>query len=458
MKTFTSRQSVTLSPLAPRTRRAGRARAMVMWLLPLLACWAFSASAVEVRSLQVQGLSGQTQAVLQLSAKTGYKVFALSRPDRVVIDLDDSQLATRFDAPVGAGSVLDVRTGPRAGKGLRVVLDMQSAMRSKSFMKPDGNGGYRLTVAMTPASGGASVAKTSPVLVAPRLRPIIVAVDAGHGGRDPGSIGNDGTYEKTITLAVARKLAAAIDKQPGMRAVLTRDHDTYIPLEKRYQIAREHNADLFISVHADSYRSKDAKGSSVWVLSPRGKTSEAARWLADRENRADLVGGVSLGDKNDTLAAVLLDLSQGATMQISDRVAANVLHALAKIGPTHRGHVEHANFVVLRSPDVPSILVETAFISNPAEERKLKNPAHQQKLASAILHGVQRYFEAAPPPGTLFAKRARQQGDKHVVTRGETLSSIARHYGVSMVALRKFNAISDVDDLRTGSVVLIPTT
>ncbi|MDN5924053.1 MAG: N-acetylmuramoyl-L-alanine amidase [Xanthomonadales bacterium] len=426
--------------------------ALGSWLL----CMAAAASAAQVRDMQVQVHAGSTQAVLQLSAKASYKVFALTRPDRVVIDLEDSALAASVDVPDGAGSVLDVRTGPRAQHGLRVVLDLQSAVRSKSFLKADGHGGYRLTVSMASASAAASSSKSAPALAAVKPRSIIVAVDAGHGGKDPGSIGHDGTYEKSITLAVARKLAAVIDKQPGMRAVLTRDDDRYIPLKRRYQIAREHNADLFISVHADSFRSKDAKGSSVWVLSPRGKTSEAARWLADRENRADLVGGVSLDDKTDTLAAVLLDLSQGATMQISDRVAANVLHALAKIGPTHRGHVEHANFVVLRSPDVPSILVETAFISNPKEERKLKSPAHQQKLAVAIFHGVEHYFQAAPPPGTLFALRAQQRDDKHIVSRGETLSAIAKQYGVSTSSLRKYNSIVDADDLRAGSVLLIP--
>jgi N-acetylmuramoyl-L-alanine amidase len=198
-------------------------------------------------------------------------------------------------------------------------------------------------------------------------RKVVVAIDAGHGGEDPGARGATGLREKDVTLQVARELADQINRQPGMQAVLTRNGDYFIPLKRRYQIAREHNADMFVSIHADAFKNSDAKGSSVWVLSPRGKTSEAARWLADRENRADLVGGVSLDDKDDTLAAVLLDLQQGYAMQASESIAGNVLKALGRLGPTHRGYVERANFVVLRSPDVPSILVETAFITNPLE-------------------------------------------------------------------------------------------
>jgi N-acetylmuramoyl-L-alanine amidase len=281
---------------------------------------------------------------------------------------------------------------------------------------------------------------------------------------------------------VARELAAQINRQPGMKAVLTRSSDFYIPLKQRYQIARENNADLFVSIHADSFTNDDARGSSVWVLSPRGKTSEAARWLADRENRADLIGGTTLDDKDDSLAKVLLDLQQGWAMQASDEVAGNVLKALGQLGPTHRGYVERANFVVLRSPDVPSILVETAFISNPAEERRLRDPAHQKKLAEAVMGGVKNYFESTPPPGTWFAaEAARRSGaqlasrknsaagksvadssavmrarDVHKVGRGESLSSIARQYGVSVGALKNANQISS-NTVRAGTTLTIPT-
>jgi N-acetylmuramoyl-L-alanine amidase len=243
--------------------------------------------------------------------------------------------------------------------------------------------------------------------------------------------------------------------------VLTRDGDYFVPLEKRYAKARDEKADLFVSIHADAFKSSDAMGSSVWVLSPRGATNEAARWLADRENRADLVGGVSLDDKDDTLAAVLLDLSQGATMGASNAVAEQVLTALRKLGPTHRGYVERANFVVLRSPDVPSILVETAFITNPSEEARLKNPDHRDKLASAILDGVNGYFRAAPPPGTWFAANAgpRQRAplsSRYVVNRGDTLRTIAEHHGLSIAQLREANGL-DEDRVRPGEILQIPS-
>jgi len=330
-------------------------------------------------------------------------------------------------------------------------------------------------------------------------RKVVIAIDAGHGGEDPGAHGPDGTLEKNVTLAVARELAEQINRQPGMKAVLTRSTDFFIPLARRYQIARDNSADLFVSIHADAFMNGDAKGSSVWVLSPRGKTNMAAQWLADGQNRADLIGGVSLDDKNDGLAAVLLDLQQGYSMQASETVAGNVLKALGNLGPTHRGYVERANFVVLRSPDVPSILVETAFISNPAEERKLRDSAHQARLAEAVMTGVKSYFETTPPPGTWFAAQAaRRNGvavassqgsdddstattgsavaqvasadrssgasasaddgvrDMHRVTRGESLQSIARQYGVSVNALKSANRLSSDSAVHAGMTLAIP--
>src|SRR5262249_33535232 len=223
-----------------------------------------------------------------------------------------------------------------------------------------------------------------------------------------------------------RELKRQIDKMPGMHAVLTREGDYYVALEDRYHRAREVKADLFVSVHADAFSSADARGSSVWMLSPRGATSEAARFLADRENNSDVVGGVKLDKRKDnTLAAVLLDLSQGATLEASGVVAQQVLRALAKLGPTHRGYVEKANFVVLRSPDVPSILVETAFITNPSEEKRLKNPEQRENLAKAILDGVRSYFTAAPPPGTWFAANARRDKPIAVASRKKPPKEVA---------------------------------
>jgi N-acetylmuramoyl-L-alanine amidase len=238
------------------------------------------------------------------------------------------------------------------------------------------------------------------------LRPLVIAIDAGHGGQDPGAHGPSGRREKDVTLAIARELARQVNASPGYKAYLTRDSDFFIPLKRRYQLAREHKADLFVSIHADAFSSPTARGSSVFVLSQRGASSQAARWLADQENAADLVGGVRLQDKGDTLASVLLDLSQSATMKASEDMAGQVLAGLKRLGKTHKNDVERANFVVLRSPDVPSMLVETAFISNPDEERRLNDPAHQTQLARAILDGVTGYFSRQPPPGTLYAMQA----------------------------------------------------
>ncbi|HVQ32700.1 MAG TPA: N-acetylmuramoyl-L-alanine amidase [Lysobacter sp.] len=264
---------------------------------------------------------------------------------------------------------------------------------------------------MTPANAAAN---TAPPLNATKtmqqlrggMRPLVVAIDAGHGGQDPGARGGKGSREKDITLAIARELARQVNATPGLKAYLTRDSDVFIPLAQRYQKARAAKADLFVSIHADAFTNPDANGSSVFVLSQRGASSQAARWLANQENAADLVGGVRLQDKDNTLASVLLDLSQSATMKASEDIAGHVLTGLKKLGKTHKAGVERANFVVLRSPDVPSMLVETAFITNPEEERRLNDPSHRADLARAILDGVNTYFTRQPPPGTLYAARA----------------------------------------------------
>jgi N-acetylmuramoyl-L-alanine amidase len=456
------------------------------------------AQAADVQGARVWAGPDYTRVVFDLSGPVDYK---LHRDGNTVeLELPGGGLARGFDAPSAQGLYKGLDSRASAGE-LHLVAHAAKGSQPKSFLlKPAGGHGYRLVLDLYPGKDGAvadtaddhapgvlaSVKPTSSVGKGARQaaallggeRKVIVAVDAGHGGKDPGSHGPGGTQEKDVTLAVARALAAEINRQPGMKAVLTRDGDYFIPLKRRYQIAREQNADMFVSVHADAFTSSDAKGSSVWVLSPRGKTSEAARWLADRENRADLIGGVSLDDKDDSLAAVLLDLQQGYAIQASESIAGNVLKALAKLGPTHRGHVEHANFVVLRSPDVPSILVETAFISNPVEERKLRDPAHQRELAEAVMGGVRNYFESTPPQGTWFAAQAmRRNGtlasateastpvavtradanvrDLHRVERGESLGSIARQYGVSVNALKSANRMNS-DTVQAGAVLAIP--
>jgi len=265
-------------------------------------------------------------------------------------------------------------------------------------------------VISTPEPQRAPVKTMQDVMRRNGLRPLVIAIDAGHGGQDPGAHGPGGSREKMITLAIAKELARQVNATPGLKAYLTRDTDVFIPLVQRYQKARAAKADLFVSIHADSSPSPDARGSSVFVLSQRGASSQAARWLANQENAADLVGGVKLQDKDDTLASVLLDLSQSASMKASEDMASQVLEGLKRLGKTHKREIERANFVVLRSPDVPSMLVETAFISNPEEERRLNDPAQQSQLARAVLDGVTAYFSRQPPPGTLYAARADAGG------------------------------------------------
>ena len=384
----------------------------------LLLAFAVAAPGTEIRAVHVSPTPEYTRATFDLSGPLDYKLFEIGNPDRIVLDLHAANFAERFAAPAGEGLLKSLRIGKQGKGDARVVFDLAAGVRPKSFLLAPADGaGYRLVVDLYKKNKSRAPVVKSASALAEKPRNVVIAIDAGHGGDDPGASGSSGTHEKDITLAVARDLKRLIDKQSGISAVLTRDGDYFIPLKKRYQKAREAKADLFVSIHADAYASGDARGSSVWMLSPRGATSEAARWLADRENRADLVGGVSLDNKEYTLAAVLLDLSQGATLEASGTVANQVLHALAKIGPTHRGYVEKANFVVLRSPDVPSILVETAFITNPAEEKRLNNSGQREKLAGAILDGVRNYFRAVPPPGSWFAANAHNERPPHLAAR-----------------------------------------
>jgi N-acetylmuramoyl-L-alanine amidase len=537
-----------------------RTHPAVLGAVALLAVAPLCASrAADLKGARVWAGPEYTRVVLDVSGPVTYKI--KQDGDQVTVDVDGSSIISGFSSPAAQGLFKNL-TGERVGSVLHLTAKVDPASSVKSFvLKPQAEYGYRLVVDLYPGSAVATkspasakpaapdtdgdssptpVAQDAPPPAAPvpppaampapapepvrssgksSLKPtqsgmastraaaallngerkVVIAIDAGHGGEDPGAHGPGGTLEKNVTLAVARQLADQINQQPGMRAVLTRSADFFIPLQQRYQIARNNSADLFVSIHADAFINGDAKGSSVWVLSPRGKTSMAARWLADGQNRADLIGGVTLDDKNDGLAAVLLDLQQGYSMQASESVAGNVLRALGNLGPTHRGYVERANFVVLRSPDVPSILVETAFISNPDEERKLRDPSHQSRLASAVMSGVKNYFESTPPPGTWFAAQAsRRNGvatvassqgeddetvakankavaqamaaksdttasrpddgvrDMHRVERGDSLRSIAHQYGVSVNALKSANRLDSDSSMRVGMMLTIP--
>jgi N-acetylmuramoyl-L-alanine amidase len=427
-----------------------------MWrtLVFLLIGMSTMASATEVRSVRVRVVDELTRATIDLSDVPDYRVFTLADPDRLVVDVKRGRLRSSIDGN-GRGLVKSVRSGQPEADRLRIVFDLKQPVRPKSFvLDPAGRFRHQLVIEMASGASAAAPVQAARNATPVETREVIVAIDAGHGGNDPGAVGAKGTHEKHITLKVAKLLAERIDAEPGMRAVLIRDDDTFIPLHLRFQKAREHKADLFVSIHADAALNRNATGSSVYMLSTRGASNEAARYLAERENRADLVGGVSLNGKDKTLAAVLLDLSQGATLEASAMAAEHVLASLTRMGKAHKRYVERANFVVLRSPDVPSVLVETGFISNPDEERKLNDPKHRVRLAEAVKLGIRDYFHAAPPPGTWIAANVKTRA--HVVARGETLTEIASRHGVSVSRIRKVNALNS-DTVRVGAVLKIPT-
>ena len=401
-------------------RLASRVSILALGCLALLlAAFAHAASQVTVKDVRLWAGPDGTRLVFDLSAPVEHSVLTLRNPDRVVIDISDARVDIASQLPEGQGFVKQLRVGPQGRRDVRFVIDLSSPASPNSFsVAPSGSYGHRLVVDLNP------IAASAPPVVVKSAddahgRDVIVAIDAGHGGVDPGSIGKAGTREKHVTLAIARRLKERIDREPGMRAVLTRDSDYFVELRDRIVRARRQQADMFVSVHADSYRNRSVVGSSVYVLSARGASDESARWLADRENAADLVGGVSLDDKDSVLASVLLDLSQGASMSASFAAAQKVMDELDRIGNVTRRGVKSAGFLVLKSPDIPSILVETAFISNPTEEARLGSGKHQQRLAEAIFQGVRGYFYANPPPGTLVAQLRAQPRDPAVVANAK---------------------------------------
>jgi N-acetylmuramoyl-L-alanine amidase len=360
---------------------------------------------VDVHAVRLWAGPDNTRIVLDLSGRAQHSLVVLGNPERVVLDVPGARLGSGARAPAAIGAIKQVRMAQRPSGELRIVFDLSHAVRAKSFLaEPNRQYGYRLVIDL----GGAS-AQDTPVKVEharPDARDLIIAIDAGHGGEDPGAIGKNGTREKDVVLAIARALAQRVNSEPGMRATLTRDGDYFVPLRDRMRRARAQQADLFVSIHADAIRDRSVDGSSVYILSPRGATDEASRWLAERENASDLIGGVSLDDKGDVLASVLLDLSQSASLSASQVAAEQVLHQLNLVGEVRKPQVQQARFMVLKSPDIPSMLVETAYISNPQEERRLRGAAQQAKLAAAIHQGLRAYFYADPPSGTRIAELA----------------------------------------------------
>jgi len=422
------------------------------------------ALAASISNVRIWPTQDYTRLVFDLSSAVQHSVFALEKPDRLVIDLADTTLKTSLAKLELEGSpIKKIRSGNRSNNELRVVLDLLTSLDSRSFtLAPNGRYGHRLVVDLL-RSGKTGKVRAKQQDVYTRKRDILVVIDPGHGGQDPGALGPQGVREKDIVLAISRDLHKLLNSEKGFSAQLTRTGDYFIRLRQRNKIAREHNADLLVSVHADAFKRTKAHGASVFALSKSGATSETARWLAASENTADLIGGsgsVSLSDKDNVLAGVLLDLSMTASMKASLTAGDRVLRSMGKVTSLHKRKVEQAGFVVLKSPDIPSILVETGFISNPAEARRLKTRKHQQKLARAIYRGLLQYFNDQPPPGTLIAWLKQQNivtaGNTHVIREGDTLSEIARANNVSMRLLKNYNQLSS-DDIRIGQVLKIPT-
>ncbi len=460
----------------------GQGKALAIWaLVALCALVTGTASAAEIENVRVWRAPDNTRVVFDLSGPADHKLFTLSSPERIVVDIANANFSAATDAlPLSDTPLSGLRSAQRNGTDLRIVIDLKQGVTAKSFtLPPNQQHGHRLVLdlfdqgqpqnqlqSQTAPRPSASPLPQRPTRSASEIgsRDIIVAVDAGHGGEDPGAVGHKNAYEKHVVLAIARDLKALIDAEPGFRAELVRTGDYFIPLRKRTDIARKHNADLFVSIHADAFVRTSAFGASVYALSDNGATSETARLLADKENRSDLiggVGGVSLGNKDQVLASVLLDLSMTASLSASLDVGSQVLTSIGKITPLHKRRVEQAGFMVLKSPDIPSILIETGFISNPGEAQKLVTRKHQQSLARAIHQGIHGYFLRNPPPGTRVASlkangKIAQGPREHTVTRGDTLTMIAARYNISLQSLKQANRIGN-DEIRIGQVLKVPT-
>ena len=419
------------------------------------------ANSVAIDNVRIRPAPDRTRIVFDLGAPVEHRIFALTSPDRLVIDIDGATLEQDFSAAQLKGTpIRSIRAGIRGGSDLRVVLDLRGQVKPRSFvLKPIMQYGDRLVVDLytTEQQSVPTVPKSD--LVAGQRRDVVIAVDAGHGGDDPGAIGPGQLYEKDVVLAIATKLSAMFDKEPGFKAELTRKGDYYLAHRKRTDIARQAEADVFISIHADAFMTPDASGASVYVISQKGATSETARWLAEKENRADLIGGVGLDDKDDVLAGVLLDLTSTHSLSASLDMGQQVLNAIKPLNHLHKKQVEQAAFLVLKSPDIPSLLIETGFISNPAEAKKLRTRAHQERMAKAIYTGVKSYVGRNPPLGSYLAwKNQVKPADlaTYKIVRGDTLSAIAFKHSVSAERLKTYNGLRN-DRIKIGQLLKIPT-
>jgi N-acetylmuramoyl-L-alanine amidase len=415
------------------------------------------AEGAEIRALRLHSGPEGTRVVVDLSGPVEHKLFTLPNPARVVIDVAGSALGPTARIPEARGYVARMRTGPQPDGVVRIVLELNASARPKSFLLPPSESfGHRLVVDL--ASPAAPEARRLTTVDQAARRDLVVAIDAGHGGKDPGASGPKGAREKDVVLAIAKELAAELGSYRGIRTVMTRSTDRYIGFDERMGVAHRARADLFISIHADAFEDTSARGATVYALSTGRASDEVARRAAERENAADLIGGVSIADKDETLARVLLDLSQSASISASVLAGQEIIKQLGGVTRMRKTRVQQGSFLVLTSPDVPSLLLETAYISNPREESALRDPSYQGDLARAVSAGIINYFRANAPLESAFAHDPPQPIGppvRHVIRRGETLSEIAAQYRVSLATLRQSNGIRG-DTIRVGQVITIP--
>lgn len=415
--------------------------------------------AAEVRDIRVAQQEGVTRLVFELSDVSEHRIFPLSNPERIVLDISGVVLDTAVVNGLSALSsdvLMRVRYAKR-DSGVRFVLDLAQKVRAKStVLAANGTYGPRILVELEYGVHKPATIVKSLANLSKEKRNIVIAIDPGHGGKDPGALGQYKVREKDIVLSIGKELASRINAVEGFKAVLTRSTDTYLPLRDRSRVARDANADLMISIHADAFTKSSARGASVWALSLSGKSSEMGRWLAQQENSADLVGGISLDDKDQLLAEVLLDMSMNSTIQMSLNIGKSVLSEMEGVAVLHKGSVQQAGFVVLKSPDIPSILIETGFVSNKTEAKNLSSRAYRVKLAASIATGVVEYFTKNAPDGTLVAwKKGKHADSVYIVEKGDTLSEIARSNQVSLAVIRQANDLKN-DVIWVGQKLVIP--
>jgi N-acetylmuramoyl-L-alanine amidase len=399
-----------------------------------------------------------TRVVFDVTGRISYNLFTLDNPRRVVIDLADTAAVAGFDPGVAShGKRVKGIRGSVRGSGYRIVLDVNGALTPKAFtLDPVEPYGHRLVVDLY-----SNIRSKRPTTM-PKpegKRDIVVAVDAGHGGEDPGALGPRGVREKDVVMQIARRLQRKLNGAEGYRAVMVRTGDYYLAHRKRTQAARENEAHLFVSIHADAFKSPEVVGASVYALSDRGASSETARWLAASENASDLMGGVEeevvSGEQEDYLLKAILEVSMDANRSASIEVGQRILERLGRVTTLHKKRVEQAGFLVLKSPDVPSILVETGFISNPSEAARLSSAGYQERVADAIFEGIRTYMSMRAPEGTLVAWRRDQGGQRYTISRGDTLSGIAVRYGTSARRIKEVNGLSS-DRITVGQIITIP--